>query len=62
MVLDQTAQIPPRDDGFYLAQEALAPRLLMVSLKTNAVKGHLTHGDLAGRLNQIKHDSPRSTD
>jgi hypothetical protein len=31
----------------------------MVSLKTNAGKGHLTHGNLADRLNQIQSDLPR---
>jgi hypothetical protein len=30
-----------------------------VSLKTNAGKGHLTHGNLADRLNQIQSDLPR---
>jgi hypothetical protein len=34
----------------------------MVSLKTNAGKGHLTHGNLADRLNQIQSDLPRSED
>jgi hypothetical protein len=34
--------------------------LLMVSLKTDAGKGHLTHGNLADRLNQIRSDLPRS--
>jgi hypothetical protein len=36
--------------------------LLMVSLKTNAGKGHLTHGNLADGLNQIQSDLPRSED
>lgn len=44
MRLDQAAQLPPRDDSLHLAQKALTPRLLMVSLKTDAGKGHLTHG------------------
>ena len=60
MGLDQTAQLPPRDDSAHLAQEALTLRLLVVSLKANDGKGHLTQGDLAGRLSQIKSDSPRS--
>ena len=47
MRLDQAAQLPPRDDSLHLAQKALTPRLLMVSLKTDAGKGHLTHGNLA---------------
>ncbi len=62
MGLDQTAQLPPRDDSVHLAQEALASRLLVMGPKTDAVKGHLAHGNLAGRLNQIKSDLPRSED
>jgi len=62
MGLDQAAQFPPRDDSLHLAQKALTPRLLMVSLKTNAGKGHLTHGNLADGLNQIQGDLPRSED
>ena len=62
MGLDQAAQFPPRDDSLHLAQKALTPRLLMVSLKTNAGKGHLTHGNLADGLNQIQSDLPRSED
>jgi hypothetical protein len=60
--LDQAAQFPPRDDGLHLAPKAFTPCLLMVSLKTNAGKGHLTHGNLADRLNQIQSDLPRSED
>jgi hypothetical protein len=62
MGLDQAAQRPPRDDSVHLAQEALTPRLLAMGLKTDAVKDQLTHGNLAGRLNQIKSDLPRSRD
>jgi hypothetical protein len=59
MGFNQAAQSPPRDDGLHLAQKAFTPCLLMVSLKTNAGKGHLTHGNLADRLNQIQSDLPR---
>lgn len=45
MELDQTPQLPPWDDGLQFAQEAITPRLLMMSLKTNAGKGHLAHGN-----------------
>ena len=62
MGLDQAAQFPPWDDDLHLAQKAFTPRLLMVSLKTNAGKGHLTHGNLADGLNQIRSDLPRSVD
>jgi len=62
MGFNQAAQFPPGDDGFHLAQKAFTSRLLMVSLKTNAGKGHLTHGNLAGGLNQIQSDLPRSED
>ena len=62
MGFNQAAQFPPRDDGLHLAQKAFSPRLLMVSLKTNASKGHLTHGNLADGLNQIPSDLPRSED
>ncbi len=62
MGLDQTAQLPSRDDSVHLTQEELAPRLLVMGLKTDAVKGHLAHGNLAGRLNQITTDLPRSED
>jgi hypothetical protein len=62
MGLDQAAQFPPWDDDLHLAQKAFTPRLLMVSLKTNAGKGHLTHGNLADGLNQIQSDLPRSED
>ena len=62
MGFNQAAKFPPRDDGFHLAQKAFTPRLLMVSLKTNAGKGHLTHGNLADGLNQIQSDLPRSED
>ncbi len=62
MGLDQAAKFPPGNDGIHLAQKALTPRLLMVSLKTYAGKGHLTHGNLAQRLNQIQSDLPRSED
>lgn len=44
MGFNQAAKFPPRDDGFHLAQKAITPRLLMVSLKTNAGKGNLTNG------------------
>jgi hypothetical protein len=33
-----------------------------MGLKTDAVKGYLAHDNLAGRLNQIKSDLPRSED
>ena len=59
MGLDQAAQLPPRDDSVHLAQEVLTLRLLVVGLKTYAGKCHLAHGNLAGRLNQIKRDLPR---
>ena len=62
MGFNQAAQFPPRDDGLHLAQKAFTPRLLMVSLKPNAGKGHLTHGNLADGLNQIRSDLPRSVD
>ena len=62
MGFNQAAQFPPWDDGLHLAQKAFTPRLLMVSLKTNASKGHLTHGNLADGLNQIQSDLPRSVD
>lgn len=47
----QAAKFPSLDDGIHLAQKALTPRLLIVSLKTYAGKGHLTHGHPANRLN-----------
>lgn len=60
--LDQSPTFPSRDDGLHLAQKALTPRLLMVSMKTNAGKGYLTHDNLADSLNQIQSILPRSGD
>jgi hypothetical protein len=62
MGLDQASQSPPRDDSVHFVQEALAPRLLVIGLKTDAVKGHLTHSNLAGRLNLITKDLPSVQD
>lgn len=60
--LDQAGQFPPRDNGLHLAQKVFTPCLLMVSLKINTGKGHLKHGNLAHRLNQIRSDLPTSED
>jgi hypothetical protein len=62
MGIDQAAKLPPRDDGIHFGLKELTPRLLMVSLKTYAGKGHLTHGNLVHRLNQVQRDLPRSED
>ncbi len=62
MGFDQAAQLTPWDHGLHLAEEALTPRLLMMSLKTDACECQLAHGNLAKRLNQITSDLPRSDD
>lgn len=62
MGLDQAGELPRRDDGHHLAQDALTLRLIMMSVKTDASESHLTHDILADRLDQIRRDLPRSAD